>query len=384
MVCCHDTTDPVVCTRHSGDSVYCQECVARLWIESGHQQAHCEHSGCSKQISDTRLRMALARYDDKHRTHYVANFDRYQTFRHGDPELPTDGLEKRVCACHSPQYKGTVSKNREWILFQPSVKVSQVCFNPTQHRFQILSSRANIKHPPVCVHCRFPHPTPSTFDVNVPCMRCNGGEENMPPFSRAHHYVPPHTGARDTWQLPVWMHTVSLWDLEQYLYHLLEDPELHVRCPIDGTLLEHGSDCHELTCPTCNIVKACYCCGRFECVGPDGAMLDHFAGLEHGQCCRYPFQYSWSIKSGDEVATIEFLCTSQCTSLRNRCDMPAHQTWHMYYKWWRRTCWVHEFICDLSFIQSAYLCAKLKQHPRFFQNPFKAKWTLLIETTHNE
>ncbi len=370
VLCCEQTTNPIICAKHPTDSVYCDTCACQWWIQLHRELPACHE--CHKQMTISAMRAALCACDVNTGSSHVAQFDSHQIFLNGDPELPTEGWNRRVCVCHNPPCKGLVSANLKWIVFRSNFKVPKSQWNLPEMRYVELPGPTT-RHPPICAHCLRPAPT-TTIDVDTDCLYCLSGSHVQPQFATLQYYINPLAGAGNVWRMPPRSHQLSIDDLARHLFFLLEDPNLYVVCPIDGTTLEHGDACHELTCPTCNRVKLCFCCGRTELVGKTGAILDHY-GVNAGQCTRYPRSYIWMVDN----AQIMYPCTDTCANLHHRCDIESHQQWAAYYRWHRRTQWVVNFFYEIDTRFASYLYNLLLNHPAYHCNPFVGTWNNLSE-----
>ena len=370
LVCCEDTLDPVVCAAHSSESSYCNTCIAKMWVSSGRQPPKCQV--CNKEACAPQICNALLMHDTKHGTSYMAQYQKHQTFLHGDNELPIDGLLKRMCVCHDPPCKGRLSANQEWITFKPTLKVKKTLWHPSQTRYiQIPDTSA--RHRPICAHCLAPAPTVN-HNLNEPCILCQLRTDQALEYKTLHHYINPLAGAKGSWCMPKRLHQVSQHDLLRHLWFILEDQDLFMRCPIDGTVLEHGTACHELTCPTCKLVKMCFCCGRVEVVGVEGAMIDHFEAAD-SMCMRYPDQYTWTLyKTGAEPHVITCPCTEACTNLSGRCEQKEHALWRKFYKSYRRMRWLVSYIKEMPFHIAFMLFRMAMDHPTVVNSPFKPQF----------
>jgi len=367
LVCDEGTTDPAICTQHTSNSVFCAACVAGMWTQSGRRIPSCQT--CGKKATDTFMKTSLQAHDTQSGTHLVDSYTGHRRFLDGDVELPIDGLEKRVCACHDPPCKGTVSADGNWIVFRPSMKVCNTAWSNDQRRYLDVGGVAS--HKPVCAHCLAPS---STKSVDHPCMSCMARGLQSTEFATLCHYISPNAGAKGQWGMPLRAHHVSHHDYQRHLYWILEDPDLFVRCPVDGTVLEHGVDCHELTCPTCKITKFCYCCGRAEVVGEEGAILDHFTTASLFTCPRYR-DCAWNIKGG---SPIECPCTQDCTNMEGRCDMSEHKPWRDLYQQFRRMRWLCAYLQEVPLPIKFHLILAAQSHHALGQNGFRMAFLTLF------
>lgn len=360
-----------MCTRHPDDSVYCAKCVKSMWTASHREIPACE--SCGKKMNEDHWReILLARGSRETSVVTVNQFDQHLRFLNGDPEIPMDSWNHRICACHDPPCQGSISKNGNWIIFRATFKVPVSVWNADQSRY-IYDKSSLKRHSLVCAHCLRPSLNANQH-VDGECIYCLVGCVESKRFAVLRHYINPLAGAHGQWRMPIRVHELSEWALRKHLYFLLEDPHLFLVCPIDGTILEHGTACHEMTCPTCNLVKLCFCCGRAEVVGRSGAMIDHFGDLSF-QCRRYPSMYKWMI---DDGTTILYPCSDECTNLGQRCDIEDHQEWYSLYHEYRRARWVERYFLELPLSAATRLFVLLGRHPAWGKNRFRSLWHDLI------
>lgn len=344
LLCCMDTLDPVICPAHSQDSCYCLHCIAKMWIDNGRKIPQCEE--CDKRVPNGIVRASLNRYDDVHRTDFVTRFDQHQIFLYGDAELPVEGYCKKVCVCHDPPCKGTTTFSGNWVTFRPGFKVPKTSWITDKGCYTVIPGK-RVQHPPICARCFAPAP-PGQIDLGAPCGVCASQSTQAVTFAPLHHYINPLAGAKGQWTMPLRVHQVSTYNLMLHMYWILEDPNLFVRCPVDGTILEHGVDCHELSCFTCKMTKICFVCGHAKITGADGALIDHYGANPNHHCCRYPDMYRWRVAHTDGTTTqIPCPCSAECTTVEWRCDVEDHQTWRSYYTEWRRMCWLVAFLREI-------------------------------------
>lgn len=368
LVCENYTDNAVVCALHPEESAYCAECIAGMWTTCGRMTPQC--TTCGKSMDDSLVRKALTLQDREDGTDHVRRFDQHEQFLHGDSELPLEGWKHRVCACHTPACKGAVSSNLKWIVFRSTFKAPRVVWTPESARFERVTG-ASARHPPVCAHCLMPGPGTHT-SLAAECVHCVKENNQSKLFSSLRHYIDPLAGAHGQWRMPKRSHELSWHALRAHLFWILEDVDLFVRCPVDGTVLGHGADCHELTCPTCKLTRACFVCGRTELTGVDGAILDHF-GPGPRQCQRYPKSHAW-LMNGTEYL---YPCTDACDSLDSPCAISDHKVWRDLYQMWRRTRWVEEFVLELPNWVARGLVEVLKTHEGYKKNCFQYTWTVL-------
>jgi hypothetical protein len=375
LLCCEETLDPVICPTHTNDSCYCCTCIAQIWVESGRQVPQCDE--CGKYASNAMVRAALSRRDEVHRTNFATKFDRHQRFLHGDSELPVEGYHKKMCVCHNPPCKGTVSQSGKWITFRPAFKVPKVAWNAEKLDYCV-TSRSMGHHLPICATCLAPAAS-NHIDLESPCHTCTSQTAQARMFTPLHHYINTLAGAKGHWTVPIRAHQVSVYNLLRHIYWILEDPNLFVQCPVDGTNLEHGDDCYELTCSTCKITKICFVCGRAEVTGMHGALVDHYGEDPTLQCCRYSNMYKWRLRKTDETCVdINYPCSSDCTSLDQRCDVAAHNIWQSYFTEWRRINWLVAFLREIPGNTSLVQMANM--HPKVTKSKFVQVFTEFVSS----
>lgn len=364
LICAETILDEPTCPKHVGASSYCGACIARTWIENGRVHPTCQV--CCRPVSFGTTREALVRYDARRNTTYASQFDKHQVFLNGDVELPTEGYNKKTCVCHDPPCKGTVTPNGLWVTFKAALVVPQVHWDETRYKASGKKCKA---HLPICACCLAPASSRSA-DLTQPCAHCGVGAQRVA-FLPLYHYIDPLAGAKGQWGMPRRVHQVSRHDLIRHLYWILEDPNLFVRCPVDGTILEHGNECHELMCPTCKLTRICYVCGRAEVTGPDGVLVDHYGGNPCDRCLRYPSMYKWSqiTKGGDTPTALSYPCTDACVGLASRCQHADHRLWYTYFMSWRRMSWLVAYLREAA-RPHYFLIAIAKRHPAVARSVF--------------